>query len=66
MPDAMALPERYDIACGAFSFILIATLEADGKHSVACSPHAWETIVGGLHGPTRCASAVSIGTERSG
>ena len=59
MPDAMALPERDDIACGAVSLILIATLEADGERSVACSLLGCGTIVGGLLGPTRCASAVS-------
>jgi hypothetical protein len=31
---AMALPERYDITCGAFAFALIVTLAASGIHSV--------------------------------
>ncbi|RKP49710.1 FUSC family protein [Pararobbsia silviterrae] len=48
---AMALPERYDIACGAFAFTLIVTLAASGEHSVAfLVARAWETIVGGLLG----------------
>ena len=48
---AMALPERYDIACGAFSFILIVTLAAAGEHSVALlAARAWETLLGGLLG----------------
>jgi hypothetical protein len=31
---AMALPERYDIACGAFAFTLIVTLEVSGEHAL--------------------------------
>jgi hypothetical protein len=48
---AMALPERYDIACGAFAFTLIATLAAGGEHSVPLlAARAWETLIGGLLG----------------
>jgi hypothetical protein len=48
---AMALPERYDIACGAFAFTLIVTLAAGGEHSIALlAARAWETLVGGLLG----------------
>jgi len=48
---AMALPERYDIACGAFAFTLIVTLAAGGEHSVPLlAARAWETLVGGLLG----------------
>jgi hypothetical protein len=48
---AMALPERYDIACGAFAFTLIATLAASGEHSVPLlAARAWETLIGGLLG----------------
>jgi hypothetical protein len=48
---AMALPERYDIACGAFAFTLIATLAATGENSIALlAARAWETLVGGLLG----------------
>jgi Fusaric acid resistance protein-like len=48
---AMALPERYDIACGAFAFVLVVTLAVSGEHSFAfLSARAWETILGGLLG----------------
>jgi hypothetical protein len=48
---AMALPERYDIACGAFSFTLIVTLATTGDHSwVLLAARAWETLIGGALG----------------
>jgi uncharacterized membrane protein YccC len=48
---AVALPERYDIACGAFAFTLIVTLAANGEHSIPLlAARAWETLVGGLLG----------------
>jgi hypothetical protein len=48
---AMALPERYDIACGAFAFALIATLAASGEHSIPLlAARAWETLIGGTLG----------------
>jgi len=48
---AMALPERYDIACGAFAFALVVTLAASGEHSVPLLfSRAWETVLGGLIG----------------
>jgi hypothetical protein len=48
---AMALPERYDIACGTFAFILIVTLGAGGEHSITLlAARAWETLLGGLLG----------------
>jgi Fusaric acid resistance protein-like len=48
---AMALPERYDIACGAFAFTLIVTLAASGFHSLSMlAARAWETLVGGAIG----------------
>ncbi len=48
---AMALPERYDIACGAFAFTLLVTLAATGEHSVSMlAARAWETIIGVLLG----------------
>lgn len=50
---SMALPDRYDIACGAFAFILVVTLAASGEHSVPLLfARAWETILGGLLGMT--------------
>jgi len=48
---AMALPDRYDIACGAWAFTLIVTLAAGGEHSLGLlAARAWETLVGGLLG----------------
>jgi len=48
---AMALPERYDIACAAFAFTLIVTLAASGVHSVpVLAARAWETLLGGSLG----------------
>lgn len=44
---AMALSERYGIACGAYAFTLIVTLAVSGEHSVPLlSSRAWETLVG--------------------
>ena len=48
---AMALPERYDIACGAYAFTLIVTLAAGGEHSIPLlASRAWETLLGGALG----------------
>ena len=48
---AMALPERYDVACGAFAFTLIVTLAVSGVHSVSLlTARAWETLLGGALG----------------
>ncbi len=44
---AMALPERYDIACGAYAFTLIVTLAVGGEHSVPLlAARSWETLIG--------------------
>ncbi|WP_168789483.1 FUSC family protein [Paraburkholderia aromaticivorans] len=48
---AMALPDRYDIACGAFAFTLIVTLAIGGVHSISIlGARAWETLLGGVVG----------------
>jgi hypothetical protein len=48
---AMALPERYDIACGAFAFTLVVTLAIGGVHSVPLlAARTWETLLGGALG----------------
>jgi hypothetical protein len=45
---AMALPERYDVACGAFAFTLTVTLAVSGDHSIPLlGSRAWETFLGG-------------------
>jgi Fusaric acid resistance protein-like len=48
---SMALPDRYDIACGAYAFTLIVTMAATGEHSLELlSARAWETLIGGVIG----------------
>jgi uncharacterized membrane protein YccC len=47
----MALPKRYDIACGAFAFTLVVTLAASGEHSIELlAARTWQTILGGALG----------------
>ncbi|WP_175920795.1 FUSC family protein [Burkholderia latens] len=48
---AMALPDRYDVACGAVAFALVVTLAASGVHSIpVLAARAWETLIGGTLG----------------
>ena len=48
---AMALPEHYEVACGAYAFALVVTMAANGEHSVALlAARGWETILGGALG----------------
>ena len=48
---AMALPERYDIACGAYAFTLVVTLAVSGESSAfVLASRAWETLIGGALG----------------
>jgi hypothetical protein len=48
---AMALPEHYEVACGAYAFALIVTMAANGEHSVTLlAARGWETILGGAIG----------------
>lgn len=48
---AMALPERYDVACGAFAFTLVVTLAVGGEHSIAVlTARIWQTLLGGALG----------------
>jgi hypothetical protein len=48
---AMSLPNRYDIACGAYAFTLLVTLALTGEHSLPLLlARAWETVIGGLLG----------------
>jgi hypothetical protein len=50
---AMALPERYDIACGAYAFTLIVLLAVGGEHSLlVLAARGWETVLGGGLGLT--------------
>ena len=48
---AMAMPERYDIACGAYAFTLVVTLWISGDNSTfVLAARAWETVIGGSLG----------------
>ncbi len=48
---AIALPENYDVASGAYAFALIVTMAASGEHSVGILlARLWETVVGGALG----------------
>jgi Fusaric acid resistance protein-like len=48
---AMAVPERYDVACGAYAFVLVVTLAISGVHSLPLlASRAWETVLGGALG----------------
>jgi hypothetical protein len=48
---AMALPERYDVACGAYAFALAVTLAATGGYTRGMLlSRAWETVLGGAFG----------------
>jgi hypothetical protein len=62
---AMALPERYDIACGAYAFTLIVTLAVSGEHSVPLlASRAWETLLGGALGLATAMLLSSLRTLR--
>ena len=48
---AMALPERYDVACAAFAFALVVTLAASGEYSAwVLAARMWETFIGAVVG----------------
>jgi len=48
---AMALPDRYDIACAAYCYTLMVTLAVSGEHSIfVLAARAWETLLGGALG----------------
>jgi Fusaric acid resistance protein-like len=66
---AIALPERYDIACAAYAFTLMVTLAVTGEHSIlVLAARAWETLIGGALGlvtaklilPLRSAGTASV------
>jgi len=48
---AVALPDRYDVACGAYAFTLMVTLAVSGETSISVlAARAWETLIGGSLG----------------
>ncbi len=58
---AMALPERYDIACGAYAFTLIITLAVTGENSIfVLASRGWETLIGGVLGLAIALSVVPL------
>jgi len=64
---AMALPERYDIACGAYAFTLVVTLAVTGEHSIwLLAARAWETLLGGALGLAAAMLLAPLQTARRG
>jgi hypothetical protein len=64
---AMALPERYDIACAAFAFTLMVTLALDGVHStLLLSARIWETLIGAALGVAAAKLVFPLRTARPG
>jgi len=48
---AVALPDRYDVACAAYAFTLMVTLAVNGETSTfVLAARAWETLIGGSLG----------------
>jgi Fusaric acid resistance protein-like len=64
---AMALPEHYEVACGAFAFVLIATLAVNGEHAIAVfASRAWETLLGGALGLAAATFLLPLRPEATG
>lgn len=62
---AMALPDRYDVACAAYAYTLVVTLAATGEHSVALlAARLWETVLGGLVGMAAAAFVFPLKSPR--
>jgi hypothetical protein len=48
---AMALPDRYDVACAAYAFTLMVTLAMSGETAISVlAARAWQTLIGGALG----------------
>jgi uncharacterized protein affecting Mg2+/Co2+ transport len=62
---AVALPERYDFACGAYAFALIVTLAARGENSAMLVSRAWETLIGGALGLTAAMLVLPLRTPHA-
>jgi len=63
---AMALPERYDVACGAYAFTLMVTLSATGERStLLLAARAWETLLGGAIGLTVALFVLPLRPQRN-
>ncbi len=64
---AMALPERYDIACGAYAFTLMVTLATTGETSTfLLASRAWETLIGGALGLATAMLILPLRTPQAG
>jgi len=62
---SMALPDRYDIACGAYAFALMVTLALGGQHSEALlAARIWETILGATLGFAAATFILPLRTSR--
>src|SRR5580698_1916332 len=64
---AVALPDRYDIACAAFAFALIVTLAINGMRStLVLSARIWETLIGATLGLGAAMVVFPLRAEGSG
>ena len=64
---SMTLPDRYDIACGAYAFTLVVTLAVTGEHSIwLLAARAWETLLGGALGLAAAMLLAPLQTTRPG
>ncbi|WP_231755405.1 FUSC family protein [Bordetella sp. N] len=64
---AMALPERYDIACGAFAFTLLVTLAVNGEHSMPMLlARLWETVLGSVIGGAMAMLVLPLRAQSTG
>jgi uncharacterized membrane protein YccC len=62
---AISLPERYDVACGAYAFTLVGTLAVGGDHSIPIlASRAWETSLGGAFGLGAATLLLPLRTSR--
>jgi hypothetical protein len=63
---SVALPDRYDIACGAYAFTLMVTLAISGETSMSVlAARAWETLLGGALGVTAAKFILPLPTIRN-
>lgn len=60
---SVALPDRYDVACGAYAFTLMVTLAMSGETSISVlAARAWETLIGGALGVTAAKFILPLGS----
>ncbi len=63
---AIALPDRYDVACGAYAFTLMVTLAVSGETSISIlAARAWETLIGGSLGVAAAKFILPLATSKA-